>query len=63
MKRRCCDGLCQQARHCPAFAPGVIEGPHRRSARRKAATQARNAVEGVLGWLLLFWDYLKGPRP
>jgi hypothetical protein len=24
-KRHCCDGLCQQGRHCPAFAPGVIE--------------------------------------
>ncbi len=36
--RQCCDGLCQQGRHCPLvpstkchplrFAPGVIDGPH-----------------------------------
>ncbi len=25
-KRKCCDQLCQQGRHCPAFAPGVIDG-------------------------------------
>ena len=37
--RHCCDGLCQQGRHCPLpesekryiplrLAPGVIDGPH-----------------------------------
>ena len=27
-ERHCCDGLCTTAkRGCPAFAPGVIEGP------------------------------------
>ena len=63
MKRRCCDGLCQQGRFCPAFAPGVIEGPYKRSVRRAAATKARTAYKGVTGGLRMFWDYLMGPRP
>jgi len=28
-ERNCCDGLCTRGQPCPAFAPGVIEGPHR----------------------------------
>lgn len=28
MKRYCCDHHCVQGRRCPAFAPGVIDGPH-----------------------------------
>ncbi len=34
-ERFCCDGRCCQGRGCPAFAPGVIDGPHRRSLRRR----------------------------
>lgn len=63
MKRFCCDYQCQQGRQCPSFAPGVIEGPYRRSARRKAEAQATAAYQGVRGVLRLLWDYLTGPRP
>lgn len=63
VSRACCDRQCQTGKPCAGFAPGVIEGPYRRSVRRKAALQARDTVEGLLGALLLFWDYLKGPRP
>lgn len=32
-ERTCCDGLCARGYPCPAFAPGVIQGPyHRRRA-------------------------------
>ena len=27
-ERTCCDGLCTKSLPCPAFAPGVIDGPH-----------------------------------
>lgn len=43
--RQCCDGGCQSGGTCPAFAPGVISGPHaRRQRMRKAAV--------VLTWLM-----------
>lgn len=32
--RTCCDGLCQQGRQCPAFAPGVIDGPHSKGSKK-----------------------------
>jgi len=28
--RHCCDGRCVYGQGCPAFAPGAIDGPHRR---------------------------------
>ncbi|MES1977534.1 MAG: hypothetical protein V4451_05825 [Pseudomonadota bacterium] len=63
MSRRCCDSQCQQGMRCPSFAPGVIEGPYRRSVRRKAEAQANAAAKGVRGFLSLLWAYLTGPRP
>jgi hypothetical protein len=34
-ERTCCDGLCTKSQPCPAFAPGVIDGPHsKRSSKR-----------------------------
>lgn len=30
-ERTCCDGGCDRGLPCPAFAPGVIDGPHRRA--------------------------------
>ncbi|MFI5448058.1 hypothetical protein [Polaromonas sp. UC242_47] len=61
--RNCCDQKCLDGGRCASFAPGVVEGPYRRSMGRRAATQARDAFESAMGGLLLFWDYLKGPRP
>ena len=61
-ERQCCDGLCNQGRDCPvvcssitrpqgyalhAFAPGAIEGPH----RRPMAARLAAAVGGLLGLL------------
>lgn len=45
--RRCCDGLCNQGRRCPAFAPGVIEGPHRRGTLATLAKRVRAALRAL----------------
>lgn len=44
--RHCCDGRCANGQGCPAFAPGVIDGPHWPYAPkwRRAARMA--------GWLM-----------
>ena len=30
IERSCCDGRCTTGQGCPAFAPGVIDGPYQR---------------------------------
>lgn len=59
----CCDRSCLQGSGCASFAPDVLEGPYRRSMRRKAEAQAAAAAKGVRGFLRLLWAYLRGPRP
>lgn len=63
MNRFCCDHKCLRGGQCPAFAPGVIEGPYRRSTRRKAKALVIAVAKGVRGALRLLWAYLVGPRP
>lgn len=63
MSRICCDRQCQTGKVCAGFAPGVIDGPYRRSARRRAEAQADAAAKGLRGALRLLWAYLTGPRP
>ena len=46
-ERHCCDGLCVEGRICPAFAPGVIQGPYPR--RRKAHGVVHLGVLWVVG--------------
>lgn len=29
LPRTCCDGRCTRGHGCPAFAPGVIDGPYK----------------------------------
>lgn len=47
--RQCCDGQCVQGRHCPAFAPGVIDGPYGQA--RRVGRHVRLAVVLMMvGW-------------
>lgn len=50
--RNCCDGLCQQGRYCPSFAPGVIE-VHRRPGLARRALRALGTFLDWLGGLFL----------
>jgi hypothetical protein len=59
----CCDRSCLQGSSCASFAPDVLEGPYRRSLRRKAEAQAAAASRGVMGFLRSLGAYLAGPRP
>lgn len=59
----CCDRSCLQGSSCASFAPDVLEGPYRRSMRRKAEARAAAARRGVMGFLRSLGAYLMGPRP
>lgn len=56
--RLCCDGGCQNGGTCPAFAPGVISGPHARRQRMRNSTKALTwlmALAGVVVLLAPVW--------
>lgn len=76
-ERTCCDGLCQQGRHCPAisahqvqrcsqpravsFAPGVIDGPY--TPRGNARRWQRELRRNTHRLARALWRYLKGSTP
>ena len=74
-ERMCCDGLCQQDRHCPAisaqhvvrlhrpsthFAPGVIDGPYTARHGRRWPRELRRNTRRLARAL---WRHLKGATP
>lgn len=49
MTRTCCDGRCTRpGGHCPAFAPGVIDGPHLNARRELAWRWVRRVALALL---------------
>lgn len=60
---KCCDQRCLQGGRCVSFAPDVLEGPYRRSMRRRGAAQAAAAAKGLRGFLRQLGAYLMGPHP
>lgn len=59
-ERICCDGGCTLGLGCPAYAPGVIEGPARRAARQTPAQRLHRGLwRGVRALVL----HLLGPHP
>lgn len=64
-ERHCCDGQCLQGCPCPAFAPGVIQGPYWRRHPVRRAMRALGDLLAVATVALLgtwAWAWMGGWR-